>query len=912
MLKIKRIYDPAAPGDGQRIYIDRLWPRGMKKEEAKMDEWLKGTGKKTAKIMFVSDQPSKIEYTQDRWMIGHAGDTLRHSLDMLDLDIANDCYFTGIVKFPTPEDRPPLRDELEISQQYFNAELQVINPDIIVPMGNVALKQILGYTGITKYRGKAVEKDGRLIFPIVHPSLVYRQPVHLKKFVKDLQNLRLLLDEGNDFLEKSEVNYRYLEDLDEIKAECERLEESEWVVFDIETTGLNPFLPTSKIVCISLTDKDHSGVTIPIAHRDLGFSQDIIQKIVGFIKKLLENPKPKKMAYNGKFDMKWLNFIYGINVANFAFDPFLAHYLAVTEERGNATLKDLAWEHTDMGGYDNELDAYTAKLPESERHNYDNVPWDILKTYASGDVDCTMRVFNKLEPILRANGKWGWIFDNLLIEGSYMLRDVETNGAMLDLKTLEEYEQVYPQHIKNIEEKLRQYPEVVQIEREKLELFKLRQLEMKKPKAERDGEILKYNKYKNFKFNFGSPAQLRELLFVKLGLTTPFLTDTGEKHKKLKNELTIDDLSTGKETLGYLEDKHPIANLLSEWRKLDKLYGTYIAPARSWIGIDGLIHPIYNLTGTVTGRLSSEAPNAQNFPRKSNDPFAFQYSYGIKKLFKSRFGENGIILQFDYSQLELRVCAMFSSDPELTKAYNEGKDMHIFAASQVLGIPEEEVTDDQRTAAKAVNFGLIYGKGKWSLAEDMHMTVDEAGAFIDKYFEKFAGVKKWLDDTKDFVTKNKYVESLTGRWRRLPGVDSHESGIQGKCFREATNAPIQSSGSDMTLLSLIKINAEFRKRGLRSVIAITVHDSIVADVFIPEFEEVFWIMKNTMEHLPYEWITVPIVAEAEIGRDYGTLVDLGSPEDLKEYDNIFDFVDKKWQAKHEKLLKKAQEKKQVA
>lgn len=858
-----------------------------------------GTGKKTARIMFVADNPTDFENTKGKWMVGKAGALFRSLIEQVGISI-DDCYFTGAVKCPTPSDsrgeqRQPLKDEIDNCMQYLEAEIEVINPDIIVPMGNVALKKISGKTGITKFRGKAVEDNGRIIFPILHPANIFKQPKHATQFAKDIENLALLLDQGKGFMERADVEYRYLENVNEIEAECERLEDAEWVVFDLETTGLNPFLADQKIICISLTDRDHNGVTIPLEHPEFVWDDVSFQRVKKALKKLLENPNPKKVAHNGKFDMRWLMAKYLIDVRNFAFDPMLAHYVAVSEERGGHGLKELAWEHTDMGGYDNALDEFRKTLPEDKRYNYGNIPWKILREYAAADVDCTMRLIPVFLPLIEANPKWVIAYNDLFINASYALCDVESNGIKLSREVWAEYNDAFPKRIKEIEEKLRQYPEVVLIEREKLRMFELRALEMKKPKEERDPEILKWNKFKGFKFNFGSVQQLRELLFERLGLSTPFKTDTGE-------------LSTGADALEHLEDKHPISGLLSEWRKLDKLYGTYVEPAESWIGEDGLVHPTFNLSGTVTTRLSSEAPNAQNFPRKSNDPFAFQYKYGIKKMFVSRFGKEGIILQFDYSQLELRVAAIFSQDPQLLQAYKEGKDLHIYAAAKVRGILESEVTEDMRTAAKAVNFGLLYGKGAKSLAEDMKMTLDDAQDFIDKYFEEFKGVKAWLDRTRKFVTAEKHVELLTGLWRRLPGVDSNDRGVQGDAFRQAVNAPIQGTGANMTMSSLVRINSKFKELGLKSLIAITVHDSIVADVHVSEFAQVYTLMKYEMENLPFDWVNVPIVAEAEIGRDYGTLVGIESLDNLNGYESIFDFIDKKGQEKHEKLVKKAMEK----
>lgn len=1219
-----------------------------------------GTGKKTAKVMFVADNPTEFENSKGEWMIGSAGKVFRDLLTSIGLDIKKDCYFTGVVKCPTPEDdkgnqRQPLRDEINNCAPYLAAEMKIVNPDIIVPMGNVALKAVFGKTGITNYRGKAVEKDDKIVFPILHPSQIFKQPKHTKNFTTDIMNLKELIEKGNKYFAKSEVDYRYLETLEEVTEEIERLErEAEWLVFDIETTGLDAFRKESKVICISLTDRDHYGVTIPLEHKSFTWPSGIFEKVVDLIKRLLENKRIKKMGHNGKFDMKWLMYQYGIDVANYKFDPMIAHYIAVSEERKGHGLKDLAWEHTDMGGYDNELDEY--KQENGIVGNYGDIEWEILREYAAADVDCTMRLFKVFEPMISNHPKWPDLFQ-LYMDGSYALRDLELNGAMVNKERAEEFNKAYLKRIAELEEQLRQFPEVIQIEREKQKLFELRQLEMKKPKDERDPVIVKYNKYKNFKFSFGSTAQLRELFFEKLGLDTPFKTDKGE-------------LSTGKETLAYLEDKHPIAKLMVEWRKLAKLHGTYIKPANEeWICEDGLIHGTFNLVGTVTSRLASDSPNLQNIPRKSNTPTEFQYKYGPKKLFTSRFGDEGIMLQFDYcltgdtlirtayqgditikeivervnkgeaiyvyscnpetneivvskvekgmltfknkevfnvyldngevvkataehpfmlrdgsykqvkdlqpnmslmgfreyirtdsetevdyryigvdyqnrrlehrviaeyfndsieglvvhhddenglnnnpnnlkpmtqgehwrlhqqrrwskmtpeersefiksqdrfsdktrkklsenaknmwatftdkeyeeicrklsesadnkgeknpmfdkkhkestrvliserqkayqnklspekrkenarrmtraklkkvadaiiadgekinsktweeykkkvssrapkwhnayeelvlmnlienhkvvlvlpagkedvydikvenfsnfalsagvfvhnSQLELRVAGIFSQDEGLMSAYKSGKDLHRFVASRVHKIPEEEVSSDQRTAAKAVGFGLLYGKGSRSLAQDMGVSLDEAEEFIEAYFKEFPGMRKWIESTKKKVKKDKYVETLTGFRRRLPAVDSNDRGIQSDAMRQAINSPIQGTGGSMTLKSIVLINKMFKQKNLKSKLCITVHDSIVADTYIPEFEIVFKIMKTVMENLPFPWISIPIVAEAEVGRDYGTMVEIGSLDELKEYNNnIFDFVDAKVIEKKKKDYEKA-------
>lgn len=199
---------------------------------------------------------------------------------------------------------------------------------------------------------------------------------------------------------------------------------------------------------------------------------------------------------------------------------------------------------------------------------------------------------------------------------------------------------------------------------------------------------------------------------------------------------------------------------------------------------------------------------------------------------------------------------------------------------------------------------LLYGKGAKSLAEDMKVSLEEAEDFIDKYFEEFSGVKRWVDETKKKVKQEKYVETLTGFHRRLPGVDSVDRGIVADSMRQAINTPVQGSGASMTMKSIILINRMFKKKELKSKLAITVHDSIVADVHVSEVKPVYTIMKHIMENLPFEWISVPIVSDAEIGRDYGTLVGIDNIDDVIE-EGVFNYIDKRVEAKKRKDYEKA-------
>lgn len=703
----------------------------IKKEGIFLDRnILMGQGKKSASIMFILDRPTRKQFKRRSYLIGKEMNILIDSLEELGISPRKNCYFTSLVKVPTPDDRSPIKKEVDAFRDILQAEISVVDPDVVVPMDDNALKQTYGLTNIIKHRGKSVVKElygrKRIIFPTINPELIFIQPKYVDFFVKDIKNICEVWKQGSDSLQASDVHYHSLETFDDVKKEIKRLSQSDYLYFDLETMGTNPFKNDKHIVCCSLTDKDHYGVTIPLEHPQFQWDKETFKKVLQLLKDLLENPDIKKGAHNGKFDIKWLKVKYGIDVKNFYFDTMICYYLTVSEEASSG-LKTLAWEYTDMGGYDNKLDEY--KQEHGISGDYSQIPWNILSIYAAADVDCGFRLTKVFNPNLINNKKWDDIFHNNLMPANYTFRDMEINGLKLDHERVDEYRTVYPKRMEEIENKLRNYSEVVEIEREKRELFALRQLEMKKPPKDRNKQILKYNKYKNFKFSFSSPNQVRELLFDKLKLTTPYLTSNGSKNKERfvkklrrkglsyeeagkKFKPTINELSTGKDTLSYLADKHPITKLIAEYKKLSKAYSSYVKPAYGWEGDDGMVHPEYLLARTVTGRLASNNPNAQNFTKPSDNPHDFDYKYPIKKMFVSRFGNQGVLLNMDYSQQELRVLGIVSGDENMTKAFLSGEDIHKKTAATMYHKPMNEITSHERRNAKKINFGWVIIEGQ--------------------------------------------------------------------------------------------------------------------------------------------------------------------------------------------------------
>lgn len=596
-----------------------------------------------ARVMFIQDVPDEDDDAAGKVLAGSSGKTLETLLVHRGID-SSKVYITSMIKCAVPD---PSKFNLQSCNSYLEDEVDTVNPDIIVPMGNLALKYCVGTVGLTKIRGNAQEVElagrTRIILPMMNPKMAEVKPMYKEYIRKDLDTLQDLYNNG--MTQVTGTDYRYLETTQDIAAEIARLKsEANELVFDIETTGKSPYMHYSKIVCISLTDKSHYGVVIPLYKHDNPMNSAEIGYTVKLLRCLLEDDSIPKCAHNGKFDVEWLKEWLNISVANFSFDTMLAHYLCITEERGTQGLKSQAWEFTDMGGYDNQLDEYVKTLSDGEgamsRYNYDRVPWDILKTYAAADADCCFRLMQLYQAKIYRNPKWAVVMDEVMMPGSYALEEVEANGMKIDMATAQRYAESYAAEIRAIKAQLEAFPEVLELEREKREMYKEREKLMSIPRKDRTPEEQKrvdfLKRYQDFKFNFSSVAQLKELLYDKMGLVTTVKTDKGEPST---NEDAMKELA---------EQGVQIPHLLLELRKVNTLNNMFIQKLPTLRDSKDIIHSSFNMAGTVTGRLSSEMPNFQQIPRKTENPLLFQYHNEPKALFVSRFGSDGCIMNADY------------------------------------------------------------------------------------------------------------------------------------------------------------------------------------------------------------------------------------------------------------------------
>ncbi len=381
--------------------------------------------------------------------------------------------------------------------------------------------------------------------------------------------------------------------------------------------------------------------------------------------------------------------------------------------------------------------------------------------------------------------------------------------------------------------------------------FKIDTEVLEKVGADYKGQILKLNEeicsLAGETFNINSPKQLATILFEKLGLKN------GKKNKS-------GSYSTNAEILEELYSEHPIIPLILRYRTVSKLYSTYIEGLKQLIDKKtGLVHTCFNQTLTQTGRLSSKEPNLQNIPVRDEE------GKELRKLFIAR-GEDRVLIDADYSQIELRLLAHFSGSEELINAYNEERDIHSVTASQVFGVPISEVTSQMRRNAKAVNFGIIYGISEYGLAKNIKVSPKEASSYIKKYFEMYPSVKEYMEKNVEFCKKNGYVTTILGRRRVIKEINSSNYNLRSFGERAAMNMPLQGSSADIIKIAMINVSKRLKKECPNSYLILQVHDELIIDANVKEMEKAKEILIKEMENAVK--LSVPLTVEAECGKSW--------------------------------------------
>jgi DNA polymerase I len=348
------------------------------------------------------------------------------------------------------------------------------------------------------------------------------------------------------------------------------------------------------------------------------------------------------------------------------------------------------------------------------------------------------------------------------------------------------------------------------------------------------------------RFNINSPKQLGDVLFNKMQLPKPLKYGKGKV------------ISTAQDVLEELAEHHPVPRLVLDYRQLAKLRSTYLDSLPTLVDAEGRVHTTFNQVGTATGRLSSTNPNLQNIPIRT----------ALGREIRAAFipGAGNLLLSADYSQIELRLMAHFSQDPLLLNAYRTGQDIHTLTASEVFGIPVDQLDKETRNRAKAVNFGIVYGISPFGLAAQLGIEQKEARLYIDRYFERYAGVRRFIDETLETVRRDQAVRTYFGRVRPIPDIQSRNPNMRGFAERTAINTPLQGTAADLIKLAMLRIDAEITQRKLRSRMTLQVHDELLFDVVPAEADELRALVQHEMEHVAE--FSVPIVAELGLGPNW--------------------------------------------
>lgn len=582
------------------------------------------------------------------------------------------------------------------------------------------------------------------------------------------------------------------------------LNKAKVISFDTETTSTEEM--KADIVGISLAVKEGEGYYIPVGHND---GKNLpLKKVLAALKESMTNPKIGKLAHNAKYDYIVLA-KFGLVVSPITYDSMLAEFIIDPSSR-NLGLKNLAF--VKLGEEMTHIEELIGK--GKKQISMAEVAIESVAPYAVADAEIPLRLMAlQMDELKRVNGEK--LLDELDLPLTPVLAAMEMEGVKLDLPFLKKMSDEMTKRLAEIEK----------------QIFDL----VGKP------------------FNVNSTQQLSDVLFKTLGLEPP---DRGKK-------TASGHYSTAAGVLEMLSGKHPVVDLVLENRELSKLKSTYLDALPLQVDANtGRVHTSYSQIGAVTGRLSSNNPNLQNIPIRTETG---------RKVRNGFIAEKGnVLLAVDYSQIELRIVAHMAQDKEMLAAFRADEDIHSTTAAAIYGVGLEAVTSDMRRHAKAINFGLIYGMSAFGLTRSTELTLAEAETFVKAYFEKFPGVKKYLDGIKKQAAEQGYVETLLGRRRYFPALQGKQNAmIKNREEREAINAPIQGTAADIMKIAMLKVPPALEKAKLKAKMLLQVHDEIVLECPKEQLEKTAKVVKETMANA-YQ-LDIPLSTEAKYGDNWGEM-----------------------------------------
>ena len=602
---------------------------------------------------------------------------------------------------------------------------------------------------------------------------------------------------------ESNIKVNIVDTADKLADLVKVLNKAKVISFDTETTSTEEM--KADMVGISLAIKEGEGYYIPVGH--IAGTNLPLKKVIDALTEPMTNPKIGKVAHNAKYDYIVLA-KFGLVVSPLTFDTMLAEFIIDPSSR-HLGLKNLA--SVKLGEEMTHIEELIGK--GKKQVSMAEVAIESVAPYAVADAETTLRLMPlQVQELKRVNGEK--LLEEIDLPLTPVLAEMEMEGILLDLSFFDKMSKELTKRLNEIEKQV----------------------------FESVGKT----------FNINSTQQLSDVLFKTLGLEPP----------DKSNKTASGHYSTAAGVLDLLSGKHPVVDLVLEHRELSKLKSTYLDALPPAVDANGRVHTSYSQIGAVTGRLSSNNPNLQNIPIRTET--------GRKVRNGFIAGKGNFLLSVDYSQIELRIVAHMAQDEGMLAAFRADEDIHATTAGAIYGVRPEAVTKEMRRHAKAINFGLIYGMSAFGLTRSTDLTLAEAETFVRTYFEKFPGVKKYLDGIRKQAASQGYVETLLGRKRYFPALQSKQNvQIKNREEREAINAPIQGTAADIMKIAMLKIPSALKKAKLKGKMLLQVHDELVLECPKDELEETAKVVQETMASA--YTLDISLSTEARYGVNWGEM-----------------------------------------
>ena len=608
---------------------------------------------------------------------------------------------------------------------------------------------------------------------------------------------------GQDSAEEFDTDYRTIDTEDGFEALLDELERADLIALDTETTSLNSM--RAELVGLSFCTHAGKAAYLPVGHDYAGAPEQLERKsVLERLRPILEDPEKPKVGQHIKYDMNVLS-LYGIDVKGVAFDTMLESYV-LNSTGSRHDMDSLALKY--LGRQTTHYEDIAGK--GAKQILFSQVPIDDASHYAAEDADITLQLHEHLWPRLQKTPSLASVLQDIEIPLVPVLARMEQRGVLIDGDILAKQSRDLA-------------TQIIQLEKDAHDA------------AEQP-------------FNLGSPKQLQQILFEKLGLPVIRKTPKGQP-------------STAEDVLQELAHDYELPSLILEYRSLSKLKSTYTDKLPEQINPGtGRVHTSYHQAVAATGRLSSSDPNLQNIPIRT--PLGRR----IREAFVAPQGS--LIMACDYSQIELRIMAHLSGDEGLLNAFRDGVDVHRATASEVFTVPYDEVDGDHRRAAKAINFGLMYGMSALGLSRQLGIGRAEAQAYMDTYFLRYPGVRKYMEDTREQAREQGYVETLFGRRLYLPDIKASNMQRRQGAERAAINAPMQGTAADIIKRAMIEVDRWIRSDKPDAHLVMQVHDELVFEVAKDQLEEVEAAVIDRMAGAAN--LDVPLVVDSGHGPDWDT------------------------------------------